>query len=113
MLDDGGLILEENDCLASNGADRFVEIEKQFITKTALYDAYVGTCRSERPESAAQFANKLYQALGHAARPARMRNGFRPATLVKSDRHPCICFSSLESLRAAFAEYMGEDIAWS
>ncbi|MEI8180518.1 DUF5906 domain-containing protein [Aestuariivirga sp.] len=113
VLDDGGLILEEKDGLTSNGEDHFVEIEKQSITKVALYDAYVRACRSERPEPAAQFAIKIYQALGYAATSERRRNGFRPTTWVESGRHPCIYFSGLESLRAAFADYIGEDIQWS
>ena len=112
VLDDGGLILEE-EAPYEKPEDHFVEIENEDITKAALYGAYVTHCRGERPESAAQFANKIYQALGPAAKPMKKLNGFRPPAKATSGRYPCICFSSLADLRAAFAAYIGEDIRWS
>jgi hypothetical protein len=112
VLQDGGLVMSEEDGLSNVTNRVFVEIGFGIIVKAALHAEYVAATRGEHPESLELFSRKLHEILGPGVTSTRVQSGYQPAPRRLGGKWPCYKFHDLGQLRAACARYMGEAIKW-
>ena len=112
VLQDGGLMINEED-IHSNATNRvFVDIGMGVIVKASLHAEYVAAVRGEHPEQMELFSKKMKEILGAAVDVTKKAtNGYRPV-FRRGYRVPCYTFNDLAQLRIAFGKYMGEAVEW-